>query len=264
MGDLLQLVGDGEDPRRKHTPAGLEDPSFRVGEPGEVPGGPLIQGLLQGVEPRFDPGGGESQGRGPPFGGTGLGAPGIPDEGFPGGRVGSQAIGPEKRLRLAGGEGVTGSCIGQSHLEPALKSAELRGHRHRQASRVEPEAELRRQAVGEDQSALDPGLLPAEELRDRRRGELVVFGERGHDPGLVHGTRGLPGGVGREDPGLHGDAGDRLHDHGDLLPAFALPDDHALESVDDLEAAVRSPGHPDRHGSQVGPSIGVLPAQRSE
>jgi len=184
---LLQLIGEGEDPRRKPTPAGLEDPSFRVGEPREVPGGPFLQGLLDGIEAGFDLGGGEPQGRGAHLRGTWLGGPGIPDEGFPCGRVGSQAIGGDEGLRLAGGEGVAGSRIGQAHLGPAVEGAELRCQGQREAPRVESEAQFRREPAGEGEPALDPGLLPAEEFGNGRRGELVVVGKGGHDSGLVHG-----------------------------------------------------------------------------
>jgi hypothetical protein len=173
-------------------------------------------------------------------------------------------IGCQEGLRLAGGDGVAGDRVGQTHLGLTFEGAELRCHRHGQASRVEPETELRREPACERETALDPGPLPPEQLGDGPRGELVVIGERRHHPGFIHGTRGPACGVCQEDAGLHGDSRNWFHHDGDFLPALALPDDQALEAVEDLEAAVRTLCNPQRHGGEVGPRIGMLSAQRGE
>jgi len=261
---LLQLVGECEEPRRKPALAGLEDPSLGVGERGEVPGGPFLEGLLQGVESGFDLGGGGSERRGAHVSGARLGAPRVPHERLSGGGVGRQAVGDEERLRLASGEGVTRGGFGQAHLGRAVEGAELRRHGHRKAAAVESEAELRGEPPGEGEPALDPGLLPAEKLGDGRRGELVVIDERRHHASLVHRPGGPSRRVRRQDPGLHGDAGHGLNDDRDLLQAVAVPADQALESVDHLEAAIRSRRYPDRHGREVGLRVGALAAQRGE
>jgi hypothetical protein len=161
MGFLLQLIGESEDPRRKPALAGLEDPSLGVGERGEVPGGPFLEGLLQGVESGFDLGGDGAEGRGAHVSGARLGAPRVPHERLPGGGIGREAVGGEERLRLAGGECMTRGGFGQAHLGLAVEGAQLRRHGHREAPAVEPESELRGELPGQREPALDPGLLPA-------------------------------------------------------------------------------------------------------
>jgi len=111
---------------------------------------------------------------------------------------------------------------------------------------------------------VDPGLLVAEKGGDGRRGQLVIVQERGDDPGFVHGACRLADGVGRKQPGLHGRARDLLHHDGDLCPALDLPGHQALEAVDDLEASLRSRGHPKRHGSQGGLRIGPLATESGQ
>jgi hypothetical protein len=154
--------------------------------------------------------------------------------------------------------------VGQLHLGPGTEGAELQRHGERQPPRVQPPAELRREAPGEGETAFDPGLLVAKKLGDGCRAQLVIVTERDHDSGFVHGASGLTGGVGGKEPGLHGYTRHWLHHDGDLLPPFALPDHEALEAVNDLEASVSSLGYPQRHRGQSGLRIGTLPTEGSE
>jgi hypothetical protein len=261
---LLDVACELKDAGHETPLAGLQHPPLDIGEAREVGVDEFLERLFRGVEPPFDLVGRHSQGRGVLVAGLGLSGERVPEKGLPSDAVRRGAVGRHEGLGLAGGQGVTGGRIGHPHLGPVIEGAELQSQRHRKPSAVEPESELRREAAGEGEATVDPRPFTAEELGDRGRGEIVIVGERGHDPGLVHWTRGLPGSVRGEDPGFHGDAGDRLLHHGDLFPTLAFPEDEPLEAVDDLEPSVRSPGHPQRHGGQVGPRIGMLPAERGE
>lgn len=181
-----------------------------------------------------------------------------------GGHVGRQAIGQEEGLRFAAREPMAQGGVGQPYLGAAVEGAKEGSHRHGEAPAVESKSELRREAASEKETALDPGLLSAKELRDGRGGELIFVHQGSHDSGLVHRCESPPRSVGGEDPGLHGDAGDGLDDDGDLASALAPPDDHAFEAVEDLEAPIRSPSDAKGHGGQVALWIGVFAAKRGQ
>jgi hypothetical protein len=255
-----ELTDAGEE-----TPlAGLQHPALDIGEATEVGMDESLEGLLRSVEAPFDLGGRGAEGRGVLVAGLGSSGKRIPQQRLPADAVRHGPVGSHKGLGLAGGQGISGCHTGQSHLGAAIEGAELQSQRHRKPSVVETESELRGKTSGQCKTAFDPGLFSAEELRDRRRGELVLVGERGHHPGLVHGTRSPPRGIRREDTGLHGNTRYRLLHHGDLFQAFAFPATEPLESVDDLEASIRCPGHPERHGGQVDPRVGILSAERGK
>jgi hypothetical protein len=66
---------------------------------------------------------------------------------------------------------------GQLHLDPDTEGAELQSHGHRQTAPIQPPAELRGEASGEGETALDPGLLAAEKFGDSCRAQPIFVGE---------------------------------------------------------------------------------------
>jgi len=95
------------------------------------------------------------------------------------------------------------------------------------------------EAAADGLAATDPVGAVSQEARDARRGEAVLVEERTDDLRLVE--RGGRAGrrVGHEQPALVGRrVARRLHDDGDAALAGLLPAGEALETVDDLVAAV--------------------------
>jgi hypothetical protein len=154
--------------------------------------------------------------------------------------------------------------VGQTLLLGVTEGREVQRHGDGEAPRIEAFAQLRREAAGQEEPALDPGLLSGEELRDRRGRESVLIRERSDHTDFVHGAGGLAGRVGLEESGLASDAGDGLEDHGDLPQAFGLPPGQAFESVEDLEGAVLRRRHAQGQGGKIALSIRSLAPQRSK
>ncbi len=121
---LLQLVCELKDAGRQSPLPGFQYPALDIREAREVSADEFLERLFRGVEPPFDLGGRRAQGRGVLITGLRLGGERVPQERLSGDAVGRGAVGRHQGLRLAGGEGVTGSGIGQSHLGPALECAE--------------------------------------------------------------------------------------------------------------------------------------------
>jgi hypothetical protein len=261
MAFLRELAGVVKDPSDETSPPGLKYPTLDIGQAREVGAGELVKRLFRGVYSLFDLGGGGAQGRGVLVAGSWLGGEGVSQESLSGDGVLRGTVRGDEGLRLARRQGVTFHRRGQRHLGPTIVCAEPEGHREGQASLVEAPAKLRRQATRQGEAAIDPCLLVSEELGDGRQAQFVVVQERRDDASLVHGPGGLAGGVGGQEPSLHGNTRDGLHHGGDLLPTLALPRHQALEAVDDLEAAARGGGHAQRHGSQRVHWIRTLAAQ---
>jgi hypothetical protein len=146
----------------------------------------------------------------------------------------------------------------------AVESTQGASNGQGKATLIQSKAKLWCETAGKHEAPGYPGLLSAQELGDGCRSELILIGKGGHNSGLVHGTRGLPGSVGFENPGLPGDAGDGLDHDGDLSASLTFPDDQAFETVDDLEGAAGRRGNPNRHGSQVALAVGVLTSEGSQ
>jgi hypothetical protein len=159
---------------------------------------------------------------------------------------------------------MTARGIRELDLAPAIEFTEGHGHRQREASGVEAEFQLGGELLGEEETAGHPGLLPSQEFRDRRRAHAVLVHERGDHPRLVHGARGLPPGVGLEEPALQHDPARRLDDHRDLPPALRGPSGQPLESVDDLVVVVAGLRHPQGKRSEVHLTVGPTPPERGQ
>jgi hypothetical protein len=129
---------------------------------------------------------------------------------------------------------------------------------------IQSKAELWCEAAGKHEAPGHPGLLAAQELGDGHRGELVLIDKRLYNPGFVHGACGLPGSVGFEKSCLHGDSRNRLDHDGDLSASFSLPDDQALETIDNFVGAFGRLSNPNRHGSQVVLVVGVFTSEWSQ
>lgn len=198
----------------------------------------VVEGVLDLLHAREDLGGGGAEGGGPLVRGLGLCGAWIAHERLARGGVRGDAVGGEEGLGLARRERVSGDRLGEAHLLLLPEGGEGEGRGEGEPPGVQPEPQLGGQVPGEGKAAHHPPLLPPQELRGGGRRQPVVGGERRRDAGLVHGARGLPGGVGLEDPGLGGDARDRLDDDGDLAGPFREPPGQALEAVYDLVGTV--------------------------
>ncbi len=246
------------------TLAGLEHPALDVAEAPEIGVDELIERLLYSVESPFDLGGCGAQRRGILVAGLGLGGKRVPEECLPGDAVRRGPVGRHEGLGLRGPEGMPSYGVGQALLLRVTEGREAHRHGEGEAPRIEALTQLRRETAGQEEPALDPGLLSSEEFRDRRGRESVLVGKRRDHPDFVHGTRCLAGRVGLEDSGLASDAGDGLEDHGDLPQAFGPPPGQALESVEDLEGAVLRRRHAQGQRGKIALSIRALAPERRE
>ena len=192
-----------------------------------------------------------------------LGAPGVAQDCFLRGSVDRRTVGGEERLRLARGEGVALDGLGKPSLLGGGEDRQRAGERERQSAAVDARGEVGRESAGEGQATVHPGVLLAQELRDRGHGVSVLVGEGQNDAGLVHGADGLGRRVGLEKPRLHGGAVDRLDHDGHFGAAFPSPEGQALEAVEDLAGAVAGPGDAQRESRQRR-GVGPFPAQRRQ
>jgi len=197
MAFLRKSVGVMKDPSDESPAAGLKDPAFDIGKAREVGRDELVKRLLRGLEALLDLGGRGPKRRDVLVAGLALGAKGVAQESLAGDAVSDGAVGRKEGLGLARRQGVAFDRRGKLELGAVIVGAELQGHRQRQGAPINSPAELWRQAAGEGETAIDPGLLVTEKPGDTWQGELVVVQERGDDAGLVHGAGGLAGGVGR-------------------------------------------------------------------
>jgi hypothetical protein len=240
---VIEILLNRSDLGHETSLEGAQHAALDVGESGKIVLGQLAQASFEVLEAAFKLGGGGPERRGALIRGRRDRATRVGEKGFPGRRIGSGAIGRQERERLPGTERMAADGLGQAHLIPESKGAQGQGRGERQPAGVQPGTEFGRQTPGEREATPDPGLLPAEQLSGGREREAVLFHERGHDARLVHGTDRASGGVGLEQPGLEGDAFRSLDDDGDFHVAVVLPEEEALEPVEDFEGAVRESGH---------------------
>lgn len=226
--------------------AGGQHAPFGVGEAGEVGVKEVVEGLLDEIELRGPVGGDGPQGGGPLVGDAGLGGSRVAPERLAGDVVRGGAVGGQERLGLPGGERVAGDDLDQAHLVRLGEGTQRERRGEREAAPVETLADLGGEAAGQDEAALDPPFLVAQQPGDGADGEAVLVGQGGGDAGLVHGAGRLGGRVGLEEPGLEGDAGSGLDDDGDLATPLGSPAGQALEAVEDLVEAVSGGGDTER------------------
>ena len=244
--------------------AGLQHPALDIAEATEVRSDEFFERPFRGVEPPFDLGGRGAEGRGVLVAGLWLCGEGVPEKCLPSDAVWRGAVGRHEGLGLAGPEGMPADGVCQALLLRRTEGGEAQRHGEGKAPGIEPRPQIRRETAGQDEPALDPGLLSGEEFRGRCGRESVLVGQRRHHPGLVHRTQGLVGRVGLEESGLPSDAGDGLEDHGDLPSAFGAPLGQAFESVEDLEGAVLRCRYPQGQRGKIALSIRALAAERRE
>jgi hypothetical protein len=261
---LLDLICELTDAGHETPLEGLQHPALDIGEAREVGSDELFERLLRDVESPFDLGGGGAQRRGVLVAGSGLGGEGISEKRLPGDAVRRGTVSGHEGLRLRSPESMPSDGVGQTLLLGVTEGREVQRHGEGEAPRIEALTQLAREAASQEEPAIDPGLLSGEELRDGRRREPVLIGERSDHPDLVHGTQGLLGRVGLEESGLASDAGDGLEDHGDHPQAFGPPPGQALESVEDLEGAVLRRRHAQGQRGKIALSIRALAPQRRE
>lgn len=191
-------MGKGVDAREELPLAGLEHPALGVTEALEVSPEEILERPFGGLEAGLDLGRRGSQGRSALIEGPGLGRAGVTEEHLAGGGVRQGSVGREEGLGLTRREGVAPDGVGEAPLLPRREGGKSDRHGEAEAAGVEPHLELRREPPREDEPALDPGLPPPQELPDRQGGESIFSVEGRDDAGLVHGARGLSGGVGLE------------------------------------------------------------------
>jgi hypothetical protein len=261
---LLDSAGVIDNAGRETPPAGLEHSPFDIGQAREIGMGELPEHALGGIESRGDLGSRGAQRRSVLIMGLRLGGERIAQKRLASDVIRCGAVRRHERQRLTGPEAVAHDRGGQILLQPAAEGAELQRDGHRQAAAVQPAAQFRGEAARKGQAALDPRRPVVEQLGDGGRAQFVVVRERRNHSRLVHGSRALACGVGRQEPRLHRDAADGLHHDGNLLSTLAPPGQEALEAVDDFEASVRSFGDPERHGCERASRVGSIAAERGE
>jgi len=244
--------------------AGFQHPALDIGEARKIGLDEFLECLFRDVESPFDLGCRGTQGGRVLVAWSGLSGKRIPQKRLPGDAVRRGTVGRHEGLGLRSPESMPAYGVGQTLLLGVTEGREAHCHGEGEAPRIEPLAQLRREAASQEEPAFDPGLLSGEKLRDRRRREPVLLGKRRDHPDLVHGTRGLLGRVGLEEAGLARDAGDGLEDHGDLPQAFGPPPGQALESVEDLEGAVLRRRHAQGQRGKIALSVRALAPKRRE
>ena len=153
----------------EETPlAGLEHPALDVAEAPEIGVDEFLERLFRDVESPFDLGGSLTEGRGVLITELGLGGERIPQQRLSGDAVRRGAVGRHEGLRLRGPEGMPPYGVGQALLLGVTEGREAHRHGEGEAPGIEPLAQLAREAAGQEEPALDPGLLSSEEFRDRR------------------------------------------------------------------------------------------------
>jgi hypothetical protein len=233
---------------------GVQDPAFGVREAGDVEREELLERALGLGEASL-----ERLGRGPERRGRRRrrrrGAARVAEQRLPCRRVGRGLPGGEHGLGLPRPQPVAGDGLGQALLVAAGQARQRGRRRGGQPSGVDVRGDLGGQAPAERQAAIDPGAPAPEQFHDLRRREVILVGQRPHDPPLVHRAQRAPRRVGLQEPGLGHDAGGLFEHHRHRRGARAGPRGQALEAVDHLVGAV-APRH-DAQGERGQPARGI-------
>jgi hypothetical protein len=261
---LLDRAGEPDDLRGQAPLAGFQDPPVGIGEAGEVEGQQFRERALGLIEAGL-----ELAGRGPERRDGGLArrghrAPGIAQQRLARGAVVGDPPGLEKRVRLARPQPVAEEGVGQARLLRARERREAVRGRRREPAVIDGPGQDGREPAAEREAAVDPAAPAAEQLGDLRRRELVVVGQRAHDPRLVHRAERAARRVGLEQPGLAHHAGGVLDDDRHVRVAVAPPLGHALEPIEHLVGAVGVRGDAHRQRSEPARGIRARAAQRRQ
>lgn len=261
----MDRAGQPDDLRSQAPLAGRQDPTVGVGEAGEIEGQEFRERAFGLIEAGLELAGRPAQRRDGGVPGRGDGAPGIAQQRLAGDGVVRDAPGREEGVGLSGAQAVAEDGVSQARLVPARKRREGRGRGGGHPADIDVAGDGRRQPTAEGETAVDPAPATPEELRDLRRGQLVLVGQRPHDTGLVHRAQRPPRGVGLEQPSFAHDAAGRVFDdHRDVGVAGARPGRQALEAVEDLVGSVPGRRHAQGQRGQRARRIGPRPAQRRE
>jgi hypothetical protein len=232
---------------------GLEAAALGRGEAfaGDGEGGQVEQGLVRSSEPLFEP----CAQRGESWRFAGIGAHRAQRLCQQGGALGlrGHAEGGEQGEGLLGGQAAPLRRTQDGLLLRSSQRAQRVGEGGAELVVIDLVAQGGRELAGEDETARHPAWPAAGGLPHLRLGLPVLPDEGVHHARLVHGGQAAGRCVGAEEQDLllHRGGG-LLDDGGDLGMPRAHPLREALEAVEDLERAVVSARHAQRHLPQHG------------